>query len=150
MTIEIVNDNKKSKDYWGLLLDADPSEAMIDRYLDKGDMFVMKDGSAVICVAVAIGISDTVCELKNIATAVDCRNQGYASKMIDYLLSYYAPQYGVMQVGTSQSGVEFYEKLGFIYSHTVKNFFKDNYHPQPLEENGVPCVDMIYLKKSTK
>ncbi|WP_152616174.1 hypothetical protein [Sanguibacteroides justesenii] len=36
------------KRYLDLLLDADPSEEMIDRYIEEGDMFVLLAGKTVI------------------------------------------------------------------------------------------------------
>ncbi|WP_330383747.1 hypothetical protein [Clostridioides difficile] len=49
-----------------------------------------------------------------------------------------------MVVGTSESGVPFYEKFGFVYSHKIKNFFVDNY-PEPIFEGELQCVGMLYL-----
>ena len=49
-----------------LLLLADEQESMIDRYLDRGEMFVLEDnGVKAVCVVTDEG--DGVCELKNIA-----------------------------------------------------------------------------------
>lgn len=41
MTITKINTNKKQ--YIELLLLADEQESMIDRYLERGEMFVLKD-----------------------------------------------------------------------------------------------------------
>lgn len=35
----------------------------------------------------------------------------------------------------------YYERYGFVQDHVVKNFFTDNY-PEPIIDNGKPCVDM--------
>jgi hypothetical protein len=48
--------------------------------------------------------------------------------------------------GDSPSILSFYEHCGFILSHSVKNFFTDNYD-HPIYENDIQLVDMIYLKK---
>ncbi len=42
--------------------------------------------------------------------------------------------------------IPFYEKCGFIYSHSIKNFFTDNYD-HPIYEAGTQLIDMIYLQK---
>jgi hypothetical protein len=42
MTIKKIEENKK--DYLDLLLLADESEDMIDRYLERGDLYVLFDG----------------------------------------------------------------------------------------------------------
>ena len=53
-----------------------------------------------------------------------------------------------LQVGTGDSPltIPFYEKCGFVRSHSVKNFFADNYD-HPIYEGGVQLKDMIYLRK---
>ena len=43
------------------------------------------------------------------------------------------------------AGVGYYERYGFVQDHVVKNFFTDNY-PEPIIDNGKPCVDMTYLR----
>jgi hypothetical protein len=42
--------------------------------------------------------------------------------------------------------IEFYQKNGFRLSHRIQNFFTDNYG-QPMFEEGVQLVDMVYLRK---
>ena len=41
--MEIQQITKDKRDYMYLLLVADPQEDMVDRYLDEGDMFILKD-----------------------------------------------------------------------------------------------------------
>ena len=58
------------------------------------------------------------------------------------------PLKSVLQVGTGDSPltVPFYEKCGFVRSHTVQGFFTANYS-HPIFEGGVQLVDMVYLRK---
>ena len=42
--------------------------------------------------------------------------------------------------------IPFYEKCGFTRSHSIKNFFTDNYN-HPIYECGIQLVDMIYLQR---
>lgn len=73
MKIRKVMHNKK--EYMELLLLADEQEDMIDRYLERGDMFVLEDGGVLgECVVTREG--DGVYELKNIAVAPDCQRRG--------------------------------------------------------------------------
>jgi len=54
-----------------------------------------------------------------------------------------------MEVGTGNSStqnIKFYEKNGFDITHTIKNFFIDNYD-EPIYENGVQCEHMIMMRK---
>lgn len=144
LTIEQIKCNKK--EYLPLLLLADPCEEMIDLYLDKGEMYILNDDNKTICEAVVVEISNKECELKNIATNEEFQMKGYAKKIVDHICNIYKENYQVMFVGTTYTAVPFYNKLGFQYSHTVKNFFLDNY-PESIFEGNVQCVDMLYLKK---
>ena len=68
--------------------------------------------------------------------------------MIDFLIREYAGQYAVLQVGTGDSPltVPFYEKCGFVRSHVLPNFFRENYD-HPIFECGVQLIDMICLQR---
>ena len=62
--------NKKK--YLELLLLADEQESMVDRYLERGDMFVLFSSKmAAIGVAVVTDEGNGVCELKNLAVHPD-------------------------------------------------------------------------------
>lgn len=63
MDIVLSTDDKKQ--YLDLLLLADESESMIDRYLERGELFVFNDnGVKAVCVVTDEG--DGVCELKTL------------------------------------------------------------------------------------
>lgn len=145
MTITKVTDNKKA--YLDLLLLADEQEDMIDRYLDRGTMYILED-HGVKCECVVTDEGNGVLEIKNIATAPAAQGKGYGKKLIDFLIQTYSGQYAVLQVGTGDSPmtIPFYEKCGFVRSHTLPNFFTDNYD-HPIYECGVQLVDMIYLQR---
>lgn len=145
MNIIQLTDNKKQ--YIDLLLLADEQESMIDRYLERGDMFVLEDnGVKAICVVTDEG--NSVGELKNIAVAPRSQRQGYGKGLINYLVKHYSGKYTQMIVGTGDvpSTVGFYKSCGFEYSHRIENFFTDNYDHQMIED-GVLLKDMIYLKR---
>lgn len=145
MTITKVTDNKKA--YLDLLLLADEQEDMIDRYLDRGTMYILED-HGVKCECVVTDEGNGVLEIKNIATAPAAQGKGYGKKLIDFLIQTYSGQYAVLQVGTGDSPmtIPFYETCGFVRSHTLPNFFTDNYD-HPIYECGVQLVDMIYLQR---
>ena len=140
-----VTDNKKQ--YLDLLLLADEQEDMIDRYLDRGTMYVLDD-NGVKCECVVTGEGNGVLEIKNIATVPECQGKGYAKALIDFVVQKYKEHYTVLQVGTGDSPltIPFYEKCGFVRSHSIPNFFTDNYD-HPIFECGVQLVDMIYLQR---
>ena len=104
-TFQTITTDKKQ--YLPLLLLADPCEAMIDRYLEAGDMHVLSIGDAPVCVAVVIPYSDTACELKNLATDPQFQKQGYATRLMETLFKFYAARFRAMYVGTAGPGVAF-------------------------------------------
>ena len=135
------------KDFLDLLLLADEQEDMVDRYLERGRMFVLDDGGIKAeCVVTDEG--GGVLEIKNIATVPKSQGKGYGKKLIEFLEKTFHNDYDALQVGTGDSPltIPFYEKCGFKRHHVVKNFFTDNYD-HPIEEAGVRLVDMIYLQK---
>ncbi len=143
MEIRKVTEDKKQ--YIDLLLLADEQENMVDKYLERGEMFILDDGG-IKAECVITKEADGVYELKNIAVMVDCQRKGYGKRLIELLFSCY-PDCKTMLVGTGDSPdiLSFYHKCGFAESHRIKNFFTDNYD-HPMFENGKQLVDMIYLK----
>ena len=145
MEIREVKENKKQ--CLDLLLLADEQEDMVDRYLERGTMFVLDDdGIKAECVVTDEG--GGVLEIKNIATDPKNKGKGYGKKLIEFVAQKYRGAYSVLQVGTGDSPltIPFYQKCGFARHHVVKNFFTDNYD-HPIYEAGVQLVDMIYLRK---
>ena len=144
MKIKIINNNKK--DFLDLLLLADEQESMIDKYLDRGELFALyDDGLKSVCLVTQE--SDDVCELKNIATYEKWHGKGYGSKLLNHIFSHYKGKYATMLVGTGDvpKAIRFYEKNGFKISHRIKNFFTDNYD-HLMFEDGVQLIDMVYLE----
>ncbi|MDD4081506.1 MAG: GNAT family N-acetyltransferase [Eubacteriales bacterium] len=144
MMIRKVEINKKK--YLALLLLADEQEDMIDKYLARGEMFVLDDGGVKAeCVVTKEG--DGVYELRNIAVAPDCRHLGYGKRLIDHVFPHYA-DCRTLYAGTGDvpSSLCFYRKCGFVLSHRVKDFFTDNYG-HVMMEDGKQLVDMVYLKR---
>ena len=146
MVIIEVTENKKQ--YLDLLLLADEQEDMIDRYLDNGRMYVLDD-NGIKCECVITDEGNGVLEIKNIATVSEHQGKGYAKALIDFVVKKYKEQYTILQVGTGDSPltIPFYEKCGFVRSHSIPNFFTDNYD-HPIFECGVQLVDMVYLQRA--
>ena len=145
MEIRKVETDKKR--YLDLLLLADEQEDMVDRYLERGTMYVLvDDGVKAECVVTDEG--NGILELKNLAVEPAFQGKGYGKAMVDFLVQTYKERYTVLQVGTgdSPSTVPFYEACGFRRHHLVKNFFIDHYD-HPIYECGVHLVDMVYLQR---
>lgn len=145
MKIREVNDNKKQ--FISLLLLADEQENMVERYLEKGTMYVLEDDEVKAeCVVTDEGKG--ILEIKNIAVVPEYQGKGYGKMLLDFLVRKYTGLYSVLQVGTGDSPltIPFYEKCGFVRSHTVPRFFTDNYD-HPIYEGGIQLADMVYLQK---
>ena len=145
MKIREVKQNKK--DYLALLLLADEQESMIDRYIDRGTMYVLEDGG-VKCECIVTDEGNGILEIKNIAVVPKYQGKGYGKMLLDFIACKYAGSYSILQVGTGDSPltIPFYEKCGFVRSHIVPRFFTDNYD-HPIYEGGIQLVDMVYLQK---
>ncbi|MFW5759328.1 MAG: GNAT family N-acetyltransferase [Bacteroidota bacterium] len=145
MNIQTITSNKKQ--FLDLLLLGDESEKMIDRYLEKGEMFALYDDDLK-TVSVVVPIDKETCELKNIATYEKYQGMGYGKAMVKYISDFYQNDYTTMLVGTGDvpATLSFYTKCGFEISHRIKNFFTDNYD-HPIVEDGIQLIDMVYLKK---
>ena len=108
MKIREVNENKKQ--FISLLLLADEQESMVERYLEKGTMYVLEDNDEKAeCVVTDEG--NGILEIKNIAVDPENQRKGYGKALIDFLASKYADEYSVLQVGTGDSPltIPFYE-----------------------------------------
>ena len=87
MKIREVNENKKQ--FISLLLLADEQESMVDRYFEKGNMYVLEDGNVKAeCVVTDEG--NEILEIKNIAVDPENQGKGYGKALIDFLASKYA------------------------------------------------------------
>ena len=144
MDIQKITGNKK--EFIDLLLLADEQEDMIDKYLERGEMFVLYD-NGVKAECVVTKEAHGVYELKNIAVAPDFQRMGYGKRLIDFVFDCF-PDCKTMLVGTGDvpSSLTFYRKCGFVPSHRIKNFFTDNYD-HAMFEDGEQLIDMVYLKK---
>lgn len=145
MRIEQITENKKQFLY--LLLLADEQEDMVDRYLNRGEMFALYDED-VKTICVVTREAEGVYELKNIATYEEFQGKGYGKKMIEYISDFYKGKCKTMFVGTVETPqtIGFYESCGFRQSHRIKNFYPENYD-HPIFEDGKQLKDMICLRK---
>ena len=131
-----------------LLFLADEQEDMIDKYINRGTMYILDDnGVKSECVVTDEG--NGILEIKNIATNPKFQGMGYGKSLIDFVANKYKNKFSILQVGTGDSPatIGFYIKCGFSHSHIIKNFFTDNYN-HPIYEDGVKLVDMIYLRRN--
>ena len=135
------------KAYLPLLLEADPSERMIDRYLEDGEMYVLMINGQPAAVAVVGQADDEVCELYNLATAPEMRGKGYASRLVRHLLRLYQPRCKRMRVGTSRPLMSFYERFGVRYAFTREGFFLDEgYAGVQFDEENLQDMQVLEME----
>lgn len=144
MKIKQIKEGKK--EYLDLLFLADEQEDMIERYLSRGEMFVLEDnGVKAECVVTKEG--EGLYEIKNLAVYPMYQKKGYGRALIQFLFGHYT-DCETMIVGTGDSilTMPFYERCGFLKFKRVKNFFTDHYD-HPIFEGGKQLVDMVYLMR---
>ncbi|WMJ82697.1 GNAT family N-acetyltransferase [Oscillospiraceae bacterium LTW-04] len=146
MSIKEVDQDKKQ--YLDLLLLADEQENMVDRYLERGTLFVLFESGNPVAVAVVTDEGDGVCELQNLAVVPDRQRQGIGRRMVEDMARRYGASHHTMLVGTGDSPrtLPFYFCSGFSESHRIKNYFTD-YYDHPIVEAGVQIVDRVVLKR---
>ncbi len=111
MDYHIIKISRNKKQYLDLLLLGDEQEIMVDRYLERGDLFVLEDNGIKAVGVVTKKEGPKICELKNIAVTPSAQRQGYGRKLINYLINHYSKEYTQMIVGT---GATFPVFLHFI------------------------------------
>jgi len=149
--MEILEITENKEQYMELLLLADEQESMIQKYLQRGSLFALYEDFDLKTAAVVTKEGEDTCELKNISTFHIYQGKGYGSAMMKHIIQYYKNKYKFLIVGTGDDEdiLLFYEKFGFAYSHTVKDFFIDNYDHKIIEK-GKQLVDMLYFKLELK
>jgi ribosomal protein S18 acetylase RimI-like enzyme len=144
MEINKIIQNKEK--FMDLLLLGDEQESMIKKYLYRGELFVLYDGDLK-TVSVITKENENIYEIKNIATYKKYQGKGYGKIMIKHIIDKFKNKCKLLLVGTGENDkiISFYKNCGFVYSHTVKDFFVNNYDHKIFEE-GKQLKDMIYLK----
>lgn len=134
--------------FLALLLVGDEDERMVERYLDRGTLYVLYKAGRPCAVAVVTDEGEGVLELKNLAVAPALQRHGLGRFLIGFLERRYRGSFHTLLAGTgeSEATLGFYRRLGFVYSHRVQDFFTLNY-PHPIVEGGTVLRDMVYLKK---
>ncbi len=145
---EIRRISSGKKEYLPLLLEADPSERMIDRYLEKSDLYVLFLRGRPAAEAVIGPRADGHCELFNLAVEKPLRGQGIAREMVEHVCKLARTDYERMYVGTCEDLIPFYESLGFERAYVEKHFFRDNYPGVSFDEGELD--DMFYLSRRLK
>ena len=102
-----------------------------------------------VAVAVVTDEGKGIRELKNLAVAPHWQRKGYGRQMVEYLCQRYQNVCHTLTVGTGDSHmtISFYQNCGFVYSHTVPDFFTLHYD-HPIVEDGKVLKDMYYFSRT--
>ena len=90
------------RDYVRLLLLADEQENMIEKYLDRGTMYVLND-NGVKAEIIVCDEGNGVLEIKNLAVEPQFKRQGYGQRLVNFVCEHYKEKYNTLQVGTGNS-----------------------------------------------
>lgn len=138
--------------YKPLLLLADEDEAILNSYIEQGDLYEVRMNEDIVGVALFIPVDEATIELKNIALRPTYRGQGIAKEMILQAETIFKAQgYTRMIVGTANSSINnvaLYQKLGFRMYDIQRDFF--SVYKKVIVEQGVQAVDLWMFEKLLK
>ena len=145
---EIKQVDKITDDHWKLLLLADPSKDLVERYLQSGKTFEFRKNTNLAAIMVLKEVSQFKLEIKNIAVNPTFENQGIATRLLKYAFCYAKKhQYQQVLIGTGSTSFKqlyLYQKMGFRISYIKRDFFVKNYK-YLIHENGLLLRDMLVL-----
>ena len=135
---------------YNLLLLADPSIEMINRYISQAQVFIATLNQQRIGVYVLLPLPGNKAEIKNIAVAEAFQGKGIGKFLLeDAAQKAKALGFHTLLIGTGNSSITqlyLYQRCGFEITSLVQHFFTDNY-PEPIIENGIPCKHLVILSK---
>lgn len=134
-----------------LLLEADPSEEIVQEYVKRGDCFVAESEKQVVGVYVLLPTRPKTVELVNIAVAEEHRDKGIGKLLVlDAIRVAMNRGFKTIEIGTGNSSIgqlALYQKCGFRITGVDIDFFIKHY-TEEIFENGIQCKDMIRLSKN--
>ena len=133
---------------WPLLLEADPSREQVEKYIHSSivtGLFVLDKIAGVL---VLTAKDEGVFEISNLAVSAEHRGRGYGRMLLlDAICRARELGGSRVEIGTGNSSLaqlRLYQSLGFRIVGIDRDYFVRNYM-EPIEENGIRCLDMIRL-----
>lgn len=146
----------KDKDlFLPLLLQADPSEEKIVKYLRTGRLLAGFRHGQPVCCAVLGRAAAGGTEIRNLAVVPHCRRQGLGGQMLRHIWRHYTAS-GLLTVRTGSPGAGeppfyqelFYCKHGFALYRREKGYFLRHYPQAIYEDDSRRVVDRISLRRT--
>lgn len=146
MQITRVSETEKLQ-YRELLLLADEQWSLVERYLSRGEMWVLVDGGSACAECVVTDEGNGVCEVKNLAVVSSAQRKGYGRAMIEHVKRTYAPRFSRLRIctGDSPMTVPFYESCGLSIVRRDPGYFVRAYD-HPIFEAGKQLTDLVELE----
>lgn len=133
-----------------LLLLADPSQVIVEEYLNRGECFVAEANEQIIGVYVLLPTRPETVELVNVAVLEGEHGKGIGKQLVmDAIKVAKTNGYKTIKIGTGNSSIgqlALYQKCGFRITGVDVDFFIRHY-PEAIFENGIQCRDMIRLSQ---
>lgn len=133
-----------------LLLLADPSIEMINRYISESSIYIIEEND-LIGVIVIKAVNESTLEIMNIAVCEACQGKGYGKLMLkeaEKLAKHSG--YNNFIIATANSSLNqlaLYQKCGFRITDIEKDFFINAYK-EVIMENDIRAMDKIILSKN--
>jgi len=135
---------------YDLLLLADETQEVIDRYIPDSELYVFEKTNQLLGIYAWVLIDKDTFEIKNIAVAETHQGQGIGTLLLgDATKRSRLRGVKTLLIGTANTAFKqlyLYQKEGFEIESIKKNFFIDNY-PEPIYEHGIRLNHMIMLRK---
>ncbi|MDP9331074.1 MAG: GNAT family N-acetyltransferase [Actinomycetota bacterium] len=131
-----------------LLHEADDADEHLHSYLDRGELFEIRESDEMIGVTVLVREGEDV-EISNIALAEEARGRGLGRSAIEAIAQRCRGDGNVsrLTVGTSDCSlgtIAFYRKAGFRFDGVRKDYF--DHYPVEVIENGIRARDMVMFE----
>ncbi|WEG14436.1 GNAT family N-acetyltransferase [Pullulanibacillus sp. KACC 23026] len=148
MDIRLLNRNEQPP--INLLLLADPSQTIVEDYLDRGTCYIAECNTEVVGVYVLLPTRPETIELVNIAVEEEHQGRGIGKRLVtDAVHRAKRNGYTTIEVGTGNSSIgqlALYQKCGFRMTGIDRGYFIRHYE-EAIFENGIQCRDRVRLSQ---
>lgn len=153
MNLNIETLNKLTEEHYKLLLEADPNEKLISKYLNRSFCFEATYNNELLGVLILLPTHPETLEVVNIAVISTQRNKGIGHQLLTFAEKYARNNnYKCLEIGTGTTSfgqLYLYQKCDFRVVGVDQNFFIIHYDKE-ITENGLVLRDMIRLRKVLK
>ncbi|MCM3600829.1 GNAT family N-acetyltransferase [Robertmurraya korlensis] len=133
-----------------LLLEADPSRKIVEKYIRRGECYIAEEANIVVGVYVILPTRPETVEMVNLSVLESEQGKGLGKKLVLHAIEIVKDRgFQRIEIGTGNSSIgqlALYQKCGFRIVGVDIDFFSKNYSEE-IYENGILCRDMIRLAR---